>query len=283
MKAAPSLPHLTNDQGVGGHNIKLLAATPLLSLRTLDIPCLDLSNAQYLTSYTQLKELTLGYSEVKGASALAQLTALTSLRLNAAAQRCLRFSPTEQSQLGSVLAALKGLRSLQITCLPPGPMTQAVSQLAALTEVVLLYQEVVENPGPIVLPSALSLRFQEGSFTPNHLCQIHAPQLQRLCSWYSMIAAKPHDLDTLRWLCRGVLRAASTLALDLKGNWSEQDTVTLMAVLHQDWQPSAQAMCSAEHSIVQHHDGWRLDLHGARCSRQCLSLVPVKLNSLYLK
>jgi hypothetical protein len=307
-KALPLLQDLAIFQGHDGHNIKQLAVTPLPSLRSLYIRRMDLSNAQFLTCYTQLSKLSLGYmSEMKGASALAELTGLTSLSLypmpsaeiwGRPLQQPCQFPPEQQSELGSVLAALKALRSLGLTCLPPGPMTDAVSQLTALNELTLLHQNVVGNPGPIVLPRALSLCFSHCTVTPQHLARISAPQLQYLSA---KIALNPDDSfnGIVKELCRGVLKAASTLYLDLQPrvHWSREDTAALMAVLHQSWQPSPQALCRAEQCSVElqqtmsslglacacsNTQGWGVDLVRARCSRQCLSLVPNGLSFLHL-
>jgi hypothetical protein len=297
-KALPLLEDLTISQGRNGHNIKLLAATPLPSLRSLEISSMDLSNAQFLTGYTQLGQLSLGYtSDMKGISALAQLTGLTSLELYAMpGERPHRqFSPTEQSELGSLLAALKQLRSLNTTYMPPGPMTQAVSQLTALTQVILPMQDLVGNPGPLILPSALRLCLGNIPLTPKHLAEINAPQLQYL---FARSALGPHDLDSVKRLCSGIFKAASSLYFDLQNRWSKEDTVTLMTVLRQSWQPSAQALSQAEQYSVEQRrsllsvgqvcgssstQGWGLALVLAHCSRQCLSQVPIGLKRLDLR
>jgi hypothetical protein len=90
---------------------------------------------------------------------------------------------------------------------------------------------------------------------------------------------------------RGVLKAASTLRLDLRNKWSKEDTAALMTVLHQSWKPSSQSLCSAEqnnvelgHSISSSSSSkhQELDLYSAHCSRQCLSLVPNGSTHLHL-
>jgi hypothetical protein len=293
LKATSHLSHLTLDGDLDGQGVQVLAAAPLPSLHSLDIRSIDVCTAHFLTGYTQLKELSLGCVKVKGVTALTQLTALTSLRLSTTESHPKQhigrlLSPMEQFELGSVLAALQELRSLYITCLPPGPMTDAVSQLTALTQVTLVDQHLVGNPGPLILRSVLSLRLCDYNVTPNHLAQIHAPQLQHLAA---ALAPKPDELDTLRGLCRGALKAANTLTLNLKNSWSKEETVALMAVLHQSWQPSTQALSQPDDDSWQlQHDicsgstprEWRLELWKARCSRQCLSFIPNGLRRLHL-
>jgi hypothetical protein len=292
---ATRLQHLTMCEGCNGHNIELLAATPLPSLHSLYIPYMDLSNARFLTGCTQLQELSLGYMyHVKGVSALAQLTGLTSLKLSgphATIGAHQQFAPEQQSELGSFLAALKGLRILDINFFPSGPVTQAVSQLTALTELILHHMDVAGNPGPVVLPSALSLRSCGNYVTPKHLADITAPQLLHL---EAGMVPEPGDLNTLRLLCRGTLRAASILRLDLQNKWSKEDTATLMAMLYQSWQASAQALCAAADDTLKREHGTcssssssnarerELAVWRTCCSRQCLSLVSNALTRLKL-
>jgi hypothetical protein len=65
-----------------------------------------------------------------------------------------------------------------------------------------------------------------------------------------------------------------------------------MAVLSQDWQPTAEALQPAapDTSELQHCTGsrdntspWALNLYSNRCSREFLSLTPKGLHCLYLR
>jgi hypothetical protein len=114
--------------------------------------------------------------------------------------------------------------------------------------------------------------------------------LQHLTLNASQLQLKPSDLDTLRRLCRGVLKACSTLSLDVRA-WSKEDTVALMAVLSQDWQPSAEALQpirsnSSSLETSSSSDAtlrWSLELYQTHCSRQCLELLPKGLSALDLR
>jgi hypothetical protein len=243
---------------------------------------MDLCHARFLQGCTQLKALTLFTKSIKGASAIAQLTGLTQLELITVPQSRM-FSAAEQSELGSALAALSNLHSLYISHAPPGPVTQALSHLTRLTELTLYKQSIVANPGPLTLPSCVRLAIWNG-ISVRHLASMYAPQLQYLDA---SLALKPSDLDALRLLCRGVLRACNSLTIQLGKAWSKEDTVALMTVLSQDWQPSAEALqpirSSLEISSSGTHPGqWSLQLEYAHCSRQCLELLPKGLGALDL-
>jgi hypothetical protein len=87
-----------------------------------------------------------------------------------------------------------------------------------------------------------------------------------------------------------VLKACSRLSLNLEQCWLDKETVSLMAVLHQDWQPSAEALqplsCSSaepQHTISSNPKEWRLAILHTFCSRQCMSLLPKGLNCLELE
>jgi hypothetical protein len=270
-----------------GHNIQVLAAVPLPSLHSLAVRDTDLCYARFLQGYTQLKELSLSYTNLKGVGAVAQLTGLTKLELHPFTLGYRLFSASEQSELGSALAAISNLQCLHIDHAPPGPVTEALSQLTTLTVLCLMQQRAVPNPGPLALPSVRSLTFLHGYITAKHLVCIDAPQL-----WHMPLnlALKPSDLPDLLRLCRGMLRACSSLSLNLDDFWSDKDTIAVMTVLHQDWQPSAEALCplmSGSGSQVQGsastNNQWSLALLNTHCSRKCLSLLPKGLNCLYLE
>jgi hypothetical protein len=101
---------------------------------------------------------------------------------------------------------------------------------------------------------------------------------------------KASDLEALRRLCRGVLRACSRLILDLQHAWSKEDTYALMAVLSQDWQPSAEALQPLRCSWVGLEESctdalprqWSLELWHTHCTQQCLQLLPKGLGSIRL-
>jgi hypothetical protein len=99
------------------------------------------------------------------------------------------------------------------------------------------------------------------------------------------LALTPSDLDALRGLCRGVLRACGSLTLDLRACFKE-DTVALMAVLSQGWQPSAEALQPIRSSSIDSHQAarhWSLELCTTPLSRQCLELLPKGLSVLNLR
>jgi hypothetical protein len=273
----PLLTDLSVDRGLTGQAARMLAAVQLDTLRSLNV-CMDICHAMCLQGYSQLKALTLFTPHVKGASAIAQLTGLTQLALWSAFPGQQLFSAAEQSELGSTLAALSNLQSLSISHAPPGPVTQALSQLAALTELRLYQQHLVPNPGPLTLPSCVKLTLQF-NISVRQLASINASELRSL---NFTLALKPSDLDTLRELCRGVLKACSSLFLDLQHAWSKEDTVDLMAVLSQDWQPFAEAL----EPIPSGSKGprqWSLKLKHTHCSRQCLKLLPKGSGTLCLE
>jgi hypothetical protein len=271
------------EYGPTGNNIQLLSEVTLLSLQSLDLRGADLRNVQLLQGYTQLKKLSLSYRDLKGIGAVAHLTGLTKLELDPSGCRTRQlFSPEDQSELGSALAALTNLKCLSIDHAPPGPVTEALSQLTALTELSFSNQGRVLDPGPLVLPSVLSLIYQLSDITVKHLVCIEAPLIRYLQAGF---APQPGDLDTLRWLNRGLLKACSSLWLDLQQAWSKEGTVALMTVLHQDWQPSAEALQPSTSGITDSPSSgqWELFLWEGHCSRQCLSLLPKGLNCLHLR
>jgi hypothetical protein len=276
----PLLKHLVYSvQELTAQRAQMLAAVRLDMLHSLTVR-MDLSHAQFLHGCTQLQALTLFIPTYKGVHALAQLTALTQLELSSGSY----FSDTDQSELGSVLAALSKLQSLNISRAPPGPVTQALSQLAGLTELTLYCQNLVPNPGPLCLPSCVKLKLAY-DVTIQHLASIQAPKLQRL---HVSLRLQLCDLDSLRWQCRGVLRACSSLSLTLADARRKEESVALMAVLSQDWQPSAEALQpNRPRSVGLDQSGSsqppRLKLFVSHCSRQCLELLPKGLGALHLE
>jgi hypothetical protein len=282
----PLLTHLIIDQQLTEQNAQMLAAVRLDSLHRLDVR-MDLSHAWFLQGCTQLQALALYTNNLKGASAIAQLTGLTQLELWSKCRE--QLSVPEQSELGSALAALSDIQSLLISHAPPGPVTEALSQLTGLTELALEKQGLVPNPGPLTLPSCVRLTLYY-YISVQHLASIQAPKLQHLTLDICRLALCPSDLDSLRRLCRGVLGACSSLTLDLR-TWSTEETVDLMAVLSQDWQPTAEALqpvrCSSaglqgSSSSSKPCRQWGLKLRFTHCSRQCLELLPKGLHSLCL-
>jgi hypothetical protein len=297
----PSLRHLSINQGPSGVNIQHLAAVPLPSVTSMSVD-MDLCHAQHLQSYTQLRGLSVTYSsfDLKGVRALRQLTGLTRLDLctQAHIDRPL-YSAAEQSELGSVLAALTGLCELEIDHAPPGPIAQALSQLTGLRLLTLHSQGEVATPDCLTLPSVLSLflyRWWSGNnITAKHLLCINAPQLRHVSVQFDVV---PSDLQHMRTLCRGVLKACPQLHFDLETSWSKEDTTALMTVLGQEWQPSVEALTcdpfspepirsssmeSARHGGSSWVNEWQLELKHATCSRQCLSMLPAGLATLRLK
>jgi hypothetical protein len=281
----PLLTHLTIDQQLTGQSAHTLAAARLKMLDRLDVRT-DLSHAWFLQSCKQLRTLTLLSASIKGVSNVGQLTGLTQLELRSVFPGQQLFSAAEQSELGSALAALSNLQNLLISNAPFGPVTQVLFQLTGLTQLVLSHQGLVHNPGPHVLPSCVKLTFWE-NIEVQHLVSIDAPQLLDL---YVSLAVKPSDLDALRRLCRGVLRACSSLSIHLNKAWSKEDTVALMAVLSKDWQPSAEALQPVRCSYMGLQESrtlalprkWHLELWHTHCSCQCLKLLPKGLSSLHL-
>jgi hypothetical protein len=276
----PLLTHLTIRQKLTGQNGGMLAAVRLDMLRSL-IVHMDLCHAWLLKGCTQLQSLTMATRNVRGVSAIAQLVGLTQLRLHSSRVEPL-FSAEEQAELGSALAALSNLQSLSIRHAPPGPVTQAISQLTRLTELAL---DEGHSPGPLVLPSCVMLTLDHVNNTSvQHLATIEAPQLQHLDV---ELKVQPSDLDALGRLCRGVLRACGSLLLGLHAA-PEEDTVALMAVLNKDWQPSAEALQPIRSSLAGSSSNkdcrqWRLTLCLTHVSRQCLELLPKGLGALHLR
>jgi hypothetical protein len=285
----PSLTELRIQQMAAGQNLQLLASVRWPALRSLDVRVVQLDDCWFLQTVTQLKKLSLGCNSIKGMAALAQLTGLTSLQLRPGLQPDIpkQMSAAEQSELGSALSALTNLQNLRIGHAPPGPITQALAQLTALTELTLARQYLVSNPGPVVLPGCVNLSF-ELSTSVQHVASIQAPQLQHLDV---SLTVQPSELTTLRQVCRGVLTACSSLSLRLGRAWSKEDTVALMTVLSQDWQPSAEALHPSVPTHINHHESTSsgcvtqcsLELWSAPLDRQCLSLLPKGLAVLSLK
>jgi hypothetical protein len=284
----PSLTQLIMLLGASGQDMQLLASAQWPSLRKLDLRGSQMQHCCLLHTMTCLQMLRIEYLDACGVGALAQLTGLTELHL-VQSHKCkgVRLIPAAaQSELGSVLAALTGLKSLHIPHAPPGPVTHALSQLTALTQLCLLRQDLVPivNPGPLTLPSVLTCTF-DSIVTVQHLACVEAPCLRHL---EADMASQPSDLAELRRLCRGLFTATNSLRFELQNAWSKEDTATLMEVLHQGWQPSAEALQPPNSGLEdsnssQHLRQWRLDLSGATCSRQCLSLLPIGLNCLFLR
>jgi hypothetical protein len=167
----------------------------LPSLRSLDVCEPELRNAQFLQGYTQLQKLKLRYTNLESIGVISQLTSLTSLTILPATYSRQVFSTSEQSELGSALGALSKLRWLFVHHAPPGPVTEALSQLTALTWLCLMHQELVLNPGPLDVPSVLSLTFGRLALTAKYLVCIDAPQLQHLTVF---LAVQPSDLPDLK-------------------------------------------------------------------------------------
>jgi hypothetical protein len=279
----PSLTELQIQQMAAGQNLQLMASLQLPSLRSLWVSAVQLDDCCFLQTMTQLKKLTLGERNIKGVVALAQLTGLTSLYLSSEPQP---GAPAlaEQSELGSALASLRNLQFLGISHALPGPVTQALSQLSGLTQLVLSEQGLVHNPGPLVLPACVKLLFF-GFIPLQHMASIKAPQLQHLDV---SLTVQPSELGILRELCRGVLKACSPLSLVLGHAWSKEDTVALMTVLNKDWQPSAGALQPFGSDRTSYQDSsrqprqWRLQLFYTHLSCPCLSLLPKGLAELRL-
>jgi hypothetical protein len=278
----PLLTHLNVEGELTGQAAKLVTAIQLGTLQSLGVR-MDRCPASLLQACTQLKALHLFVGNWKGASAIAQLTGLTRLNLFTASYTQL-FSAAEQSELGSALAALSNIQSLHLSNAPPGPVAQALSQLTALTELALFQQSIVPNPDPLNLPSCVRLTFWN-RISVRHLASIQAPKLQYLDV---SLAVKPSDLDGLKLLCKGVLKACSSLGVNLEKAWSSRNTVALMAMISQDWQPSAQALQPIRSTLGLTSSSniprqWNLTLQNAHCSRQCLELLPKGLGSLHLR
>jgi hypothetical protein len=247
-------------------------------------------NTQHLHTLTQLSNLSLHDSDITGVGALAQLIGLTNLSLlEVPGYNSHEPLPAAgQAELGRALSALSNLQRLYIIHAPPGPVTDALSQLTALTQLVFERQGLVPDPGPLVLPSCVRLSFLHG-MPMRHLTGIDAPQLQQLDGNFSV---QRSDLGSLRKVCRGVLQACDDLKLAVEDAqaWSEEDTVTLMTALSQDWQPSAEALqpllsiCTRcqQSSCSGCPRYCSLDLMDANLSCQCLSLLPKGLAELSL-
>jgi hypothetical protein len=274
----PSLTELQIIRRASRDDIQLLASLEWPDLRTLSTNVMQLDSCCSLKALTQLRELGLVYADIQGVGAVAQLTGLTGLYLYQcyhAAQKQQLFSAAEQSELGSALAALSNLQNLLLSHAPPGPVTQALMQLTGLTELWLTQQDLIIEPRPLILPSCVRLTLPF-SLSPQHVASIKAPQLQHLDA---KLELEPSDLDTLRELCRGVLKACSRLPLHLHHAWSKEDTAALMAVLSQGWQPLVSTHTALLDSRTKSRQ-WSLELWHAHLSRQCLSLLPKGLAQL---
>jgi hypothetical protein len=280
------MPHLTHLEilcDLSDHNAQMATAahedaSPSSGAET------EPRHAWRLQGCTQLKALSLSFDNLKRASPIAHLTGLTQLEVFSVSMKPKLLSAAEQSELGSTLAALSNLQSLRIDHAPPGPVAQALSQLTGLTELALTRQDLVPNPGPLTLPTCVRLSFWN-DIAIQHLRSMDAPQLQHLLV---SLAVKPSDLDALRLLCKGVLRACSSLVIHLGKAWSKEDTVALMAALSQDWQPTAEAvqpirLSSSDFGGSNPPGLWSLCLSNTRCSRECLELLPKGLSSLRLR
>jgi hypothetical protein len=110
---------------------------------------------------------------------------------------------------------------------------------------------VVQNQGPVVLPACVKLSCP-GQVPLQHVASIEAPQLQHLDAL--RLTVQLSEQGALRELCRGVLKACSSLSLVLEGGrtWSKEDTVALMTVLSQDWQPSAGVLQASVTTRINH-------------------------------
>jgi hypothetical protein len=199
----PSLTGLQIEWAASRGDVQLLASHQWSNLHELHMYTMQLEHCCFLQALSQLKTLTCFTTSLKGASAIAQLTGLTQLELYSTLSM---FSGAEQLELGSALQALSNLRCLCITHTPPGPVTQALSQLRALTELCITQQGLVPDPAYLTLPSCVSLtffrRFSSKPFiSVRHVASLQAPQLKHLDI---LLDLEPSDLGTLRELCRGV-------------------------------------------------------------------------------
>jgi hypothetical protein len=258
----------------------MLAAIKLEYLHSFAVH-MNLCHAWFLQGFPQLKTLRLFTDNFGAASAIAQLTELTRLELLPESSKKQPLSAAEQSELGSALATLSNLQCLQFDHAPFGPVTQVLSQLTALTELWLYEHGSGPNPGSLTLPSCVKLNFTRGldlKLGAEDLARIEAPRLRHLDLRSGWLALKPSDLDALRRLCRGVLSASSNLLLDLQHLWSKEDTVALMTVLSQGWQPSAEARQASIKEL-----SWCLAIRNAHLSCRCLSLLPKGLTYMYLR
>jgi hypothetical protein len=274
-------------------DLPLLAYFQCPPLRSLHISGMPERSSSLIRVSAQLRRLDLSCNDLTGIGALLQqLNGLTDLRLhsNPIGYQHKLFSAAEQSELESALAALSNLQSLLLNHCPPGPVTQALSQLTGLTQLSLEQQDVVPNPGPLVLPSCVKLTICD-RVSVQHLACVDAPQLEHL---QVTLALKGSDLDTLRRLCRGVLRACTHLSLWLlpttPGVPFEEAKVAVLTVLKEEWQPTAEALQPTQSSSGDHADRTissmsqqcRLRIHRIHLTRQCLSCLPTGLTHLSL-
>jgi hypothetical protein len=216
--------------------------------------------AAALASMTQLKSLAFYKADTHIPESLAPLTGLTHLRLGSGTP----IPAAAQPQLASVLLALNKLQSLNISHVPPGPVAEALASMTSLTELQLSNQGLVQEPGPLVLPSVRMLKV-DGGATTKHLLSILAPSLQHLTvslDWRS------GDEKDLRRLCRGLLRVCNKLELKLRSTNSRKEAVALMSVLGRHWRPTSSAQ------------EWDLCIRGACISRKGLSLLPKGITRL---
>jgi hypothetical protein len=243
-----------------------------------------MQDKKHLHTWPQLTRLGPHDNGVSRVGALAQLTGLTNLSL-CHLPGYNSLPAAGQAALGSILSALSNLQCLHTHYAPPGPVTQALAQLTGLTELCLTEQDQAPNPGPVILPSCVKLTFLL-SVSVQHLASTQAPKLQQLD--VSLIV-KPSDLDALRWLCKGMLTACSNLHLNLLYIRSREDTAALMAVVSQEWQPSAEALqpLVSRHSRPRTNSSRKsrqssVELWHAHLSRKGLSLLPEGLAELTL-
>jgi hypothetical protein len=239
----------------------LLALSKLKSLRISHVPPGPVAEA--LASMTQLKSLTFHSEDTHIVESLAPLTGLTHLDLGYTRTP---FPAAAQSQLGSVLLALSKLQSLRVSHVPPGPVAEALASMTSLTELKLSDQGLVQEPGPVVLPSVRSLSVG-GWPTTTHLLCITALNLQHLTA---ELLWRSGDEKDLRRLCRGLLRVCNKLELKFRSSNSKKEAVAMMSVLGRGWRPTSIA------------EGWELSIYGGCISHLCLSLLPKGITRLFI-
>jgi hypothetical protein len=257
------------------------------SLTDLDLwegPCKK--NIRHLHTLMQLNKLSLKDDYVCGVEALAQLTGLTQLSLCQLPgyQSSKPLPAAGQAELGRALSALSNLQCLYISHAPPGPITQALSQLTGLTELKLYLQSLVAHPGPLILPSCVKLS-SCNEFSVQHLASIQAPQLQHLDV---TLALKPSGIDAMRGLGGVLPRAVINLGLNLHGRpLSSEETTALMTVLSQDWQPPAEPLKLSSTGCQQSgHSSCtkieKLEIVNGYFYHQCFTHLPQGLKCLTL-
>jgi hypothetical protein len=111
---------------------------------------------------------------------------------------------------------------------------------------------VLDSHVPVPVKHGPTIAWDPYHITAGVALVIHTPhllwpiiqQVLGLGLWTASLRGQkvlPSDIDALRRLCRGVLRACSSLSPNMR-DWSGGDTIALMSVLSHDWQPSAEAM-----------------------------------------